>query len=122
MQPHEKARNDSNVLSVTSNTNIVLSIPGQQHKQFTFNAVLNEKTRQAEVFTQCGVNEMINSALEGYSATIFADGHTGSGKTNTMMGNEIDLGQKEWQPDMYNDGLFLQSVRYMWEAMTVRSE
>ena len=39
-----------------------------------------------------------------------------------MMGNEIDLGQKEWQPDMYNDGLFLQSVRYMWEAMTVRSE
>jgi Cdc6-like AAA superfamily ATPase len=35
---------------------------------------------------------MINSALEGYSATIFAYGQTGSGKTYTMMGNEIDLG------------------------------
>ena len=29
---------------------------------------------------------MINSALEGYSATIFAYGQTGTGKTHTMQG------------------------------------
>ena len=43
---------------------------------------------------------------------------TGSGKTFTMMGNETDLGSENWQPDLNKDGLFLLSVRYMWEAMT----
>ena len=91
-------------------------------KQFTFNAVLNENCRQAEVFQACGVHELINSALEGYSATIFAYGQTGSGKTYTMMGKEHDIGQAGWKPDMSNDGLFLQAVRFMWEAMTLRQE
>ena len=69
----------------------------------------------------CAVNELIDSALDGYSATIFAYGQTGSGKTYTMMGNEVELGQDEWSPNEH-DGLFLQAVRYMWEAMTMRGE
>jgi hypothetical protein len=39
-----------------------------------------------------------------------------------MMGVEVDLGQENWKPDMNNDGLFLQAVRFMWEAMTMRQE
>jgi len=105
-----------------SNTTIVLTPQGSGPKQFTFNAVLNETSRQAEVFQACGVHELINSALEGYSATIFAYGQTGSGKTFTMMGKEHDIGQDNWKPDMNNDGLFLQAVRFMWEAMTLRQE
>lgn len=57
-------------------------------KQFRFNAVLNENTSQQEVFSKCGVNELIDSALEGYATTILAYGQTGSGKTYTMMGKE----------------------------------
>jgi kinesin family member 12 len=49
-------------------------MPGAGPKQFKFNAVLGEQARQAEVFQSCGVHELINSALEGYSATIFAYG------------------------------------------------
>jgi Cdc6-like AAA superfamily ATPase len=41
-----------------------------------------------EVFSACGVNEILDSALDGYSATVFAYGQTGSGKTFTMLGNE----------------------------------
>jgi hypothetical protein len=67
----------------------------------------------------CRVNELIDSALEGYSSTIFAYGQTGSGKTFTMMGKEQNMLADEWVPDQ-NDGLFLQSVRYMWEKMTMR--
>lgn len=74
------------------------------------------------VFQKCGVHELINSALDGYSATIFAYGQTGSGKTYTMMGNEDALGQEGWKPELSNDGLFLQAVRFMWEAMTMRNE
>ena len=59
-----------------------------------------------EVFQKCGVNELIDSALEGYSATIFAYGQTGSGKTFTMMGKESTIAKDEWAPDQ-NDGLFL---------------
>jgi len=43
-------------------------------KQFRFNAVLPEKTTQIEVFQKCGVNELIDSALEGYATTIIAYG------------------------------------------------
>lgn len=83
-------------------------------KQFRFNAVLPESTSQMEVFQKCGVNELIDSALEGYATTILAYGQTGSGKTFTMMGKENQLARDGWMPDQ-NDGLFLQAVRYMWE-------
>jgi len=85
----------------------VLSLPGQNNKQFTFNAVLNDSARQMDVFQKCGVHELINSALDGYSATIFAYGQTGSGKTFTMMGNEDAIAQENWAPETSKDGLFL---------------
>ena len=75
-------------------------------KQFRFNAVLPEETTQMDVFSKCGVNELINSALEGYATTILAYGQTGSGKTYTMMGKENLLARDGWMPDQ-NDGLFL---------------
>ena len=53
---------------------LVLTVPGGQPKQFRFNAVLNENAGQADVFTFCNVNELIDSALDGFSATIFAYG------------------------------------------------
>ena len=101
----------------------MLTIPGQQSKQYTFNAVLNEGTMQHDVFNCCSVNELIDSALDGYSATIFAYGQTGSGKTYTICGNERELGGDNWTPQAgEHDGLFTQSVRYMWESMTMRQE
>lgn len=106
MQPHERKNNDQNIVTAQQST-IVMSMPGGKHQQFKFNAVLDENCRQADVFQQCGVHELINSALEGYSATIFAYGQTGSGKTYTMMGKELDIGQENWKPNIEKDGLFL---------------
>lgn len=64
----------------------------------------------------------MDSALDGYSATIFAYGQTGSGKTFTMSGVEDKIGREGgWQSDE-NDGLFPRSVRYMWERMTMKPE
>ena len=89
MQPHETQRNDDAVVQCVDATTLVLKqAGGQQPKQFTFNAVLNEGTRQGDVFNCCSVNELIDSALDGYSATIFAYGQTGSGKTYTICGND----------------------------------
>lgn len=120
MMPHETQRNDNSIVSMPDATHVHLNQKGGA-KQYRFNAVLPENTTQTEVFQKCGVNELIDSALMGYSATIFAYGQTGSGKTYTMMGKESTIAKDGWLPDQ-NDGLFLQSVRYMWEQMTLRNE
>ena len=52
-------------------------------KHFKFNSVLDERTSQNDVFAKCAISELLDSALDGYSATIFAYGQTGSGKTYT---------------------------------------
>lgn len=57
---------------------------------------------------------MIDSALEGYSATIFAYGQTGSGKTFSMAGKEERLGVEGWTWDD-SDGIIPRAVEYMWE-------
>ena len=64
---------------------------------------------------------MVQSALDGYSATIFAYGQTGSGKTYTMSGIESRLGTDAWVSDE-TDGLIPRAVRYMWEEMTKRPQ
>ena len=53
---------------------LICEFPNGEDKQFSFTAVLDETTRQNEVFSKCKVNELIDSALDGYSATIFAYG------------------------------------------------
>lgn len=52
-------------------------------KAFRFNRVIDETASQSDVFHQCNVARLINSALEGYATTLFAYGQTGSGKTFT---------------------------------------
>ena len=56
------------------------------------------------MFEECGVHDLIQSALDGYAATIFAYGQTGSGKTYTMSGIEDKIGKEGWVSDQ-NDGL-----------------
>lgn len=41
---------------------------------------------QTELFESSGVKSLLDSALNGYAATILAYGQTGSGKTFTMSG------------------------------------
>ena len=87
MMNFEIQRQDQSVLNVADETHVHLNVKGGP-KQFRFNAVLPEPTTTMEVFSACGVNEILDSALDGYSATVFAYGQTGSGKTFTMLGNE----------------------------------
>ena len=63
-------------------------------KQFTFDYTYSSNTSQKEIYEQCAFS-LIESVLEGYNATIFAYGQTGTGKTYTMEGiknNEEDKG------------------------------
>lgn len=62
-----------------------------QKRSFRFDYLLGQECDQDEVFAQCGIDDMIGKALDGYHSTIFAYGQTGSGKTFTMQGEESPL-------------------------------
>jgi hypothetical protein len=90
-------------------------------RQYTFHHILDERTSQAQVFMETGISTLLDSALEGYSATVFAYGQTGSGKTYTMAGVEERLGRNDYVSDE-TDGIIPRSISYLWQAMVGRPD
>ena len=84
----ERFANESNVLQFPGNGGIVATSQdkGNVIKSFTFNVVFEPEATQRDVFEHCGVEEMVNLALAGYSTTCICYGQTGSGKTHTLSG------------------------------------
>lgn len=78
----ELSRGDDYCIKAIDSQHLQL-IKGATVKAFRFNRVVDETASQSDVFHQCNVAKLINSALEGYSTTMFAYGQTGSGKTYT---------------------------------------
>lgn len=60
-------------------------------KSFMFDSVFPPDSTQQQVFDLMA-KPLVDSALDGFNATIFAYGQTGSGKTHTMTGNAKDPG------------------------------
>lgn len=60
-----------------------------QRKIFTFDAVYDPKAKQQEIYDEA-VRPLVVSVLQGFNATIFAYGQTGTGKTYTMEGVKKD--------------------------------
>ena len=84
----ERFANESSVLQFPGNGGIVATSPdkGNVIKSFTFNVVFEPEATQKDVFEHCGVGEMVELALSGYSTTCICYGQTGSGKTHTLSG------------------------------------
>uniref|UniRef100_A0A8D2NJ24 Kinesin-like protein n=1 Tax=Zosterops lateralis melanops TaxID=1220523 RepID=A0A8D2NJ24_ZOSLA len=59
--------------------------PGELPKTFTFDAVYDASSRQADLYDET-VRPLIDSVLQGFNGTVFAYGQTGTGKTYTMQG------------------------------------
>ncbi|CAM9556821.1 unnamed protein product, partial [Ectocarpus sp. 12 AP-2014] len=64
--------------------------PAVDTKTFTFDKVFPPQASQSEVYE--AARPLVLSAVDGYNSTIFAYGHTGSGKTHTMMGTPSQPG------------------------------
>ena len=84
----ERFANESNVLQFPGNGGIVATSLDKEVviKNFTFNVVFEPEATQKDVFEHCGVEEVVDYALAGYSTTCICYGQTGSGKTHTLSG------------------------------------
>jgi excinuclease UvrABC helicase subunit UvrB len=76
----------------------MLGCRGSQ-KSYQFNYVLGPGDNQQKCYQRCKVEELIEAAIEGYSATVFAYGQTGSGKTYTMAGKEEIFSREVYKQD-----------------------
>lgn len=93
----ERDLGDTLALRRTDAFTVQLSRPicakGNDHletKNFQFDSVFEQDSRQDEVFSEC--KDLVQSAIDGYNVTIFAYGQTGAGKTFTMYGTPGDPG------------------------------
>ena len=63
----------------------------QKEIEFEFDFIFSEEITQKEIY-EYTTEKLINKVMEGFNATIFAFGATGSGKTYTMVGNNKENG------------------------------
>ena len=93
MSPNEKELSDIESVSVINETSLSVSAENTNKKnnqikyqQFFFDHVFDKTASQLEIYNKT-TKPLLENIIEGFNATVFAYGATGSGKTYTMLGN-----------------------------------
>ena len=120
MSLQEKSRNDVSCIEPVSNEQLILSHKNLR-RSYTFNLVFGQESSQEDVFFNCSMDKLIDSALDGYSVTIFAYGQTGSGKTYTIMGRDDAINEKILKNNKYS-GIMPKSINYIWSTVSRRQQ
>ena len=101
---------------------------GSRARSFVFDTVHDRTTSQADLFDGVGMPELLDSALDGYTATVFAYGQTGSGKTYTVSGAAANnprpahVSQMPGSaPPAESAGLMQRTAHYLYEQMARRA-
>ncbi|EGD76549.1 kinesin family member 12 [Salpingoeca rosetta] len=79
---------------------------------YTFHQAQGSQCDQDRFFRNCGIRQLLNAAMEGFSCTAFAYGQTGSGKTHTLTGPDHDDAT----------GVIQRSIRYIWQQVGRRKD
>ena len=120
MSLQEKSRNDESCIETVSGEQLLLSHKNLR-RSYTFNLVFGPESSQEDVFFNCSIDKLIDSALDGYSVTIFAYGQTGSGKTYTIMGRDDAINEKILTNNKYS-GIMPKSINYIWSTVANRQQ
>ena len=91
-----------------ANNTIAVDGAGIDGRLFGFDAVYNNSFSQNDVYIQT-IRPVVNTVLEGFNATIFAYGQSGSGKTHSMAGSPHD-------PDL--QGIIPRALNHIFEHIT----
>ena len=120
MNLQEQGRNDLNCIEPVSSNQLFFTNKNMR-RSYTYNLVFGPETTQEDIFYNCSINKLIDSALEGYSVTIFAYGQTGSGKTYTIMGRDDSINEKILSNNKYS-GIMPKSINYIWSTVGSKQE
>ena len=120
MSLQEKSRNDTSCIEPVSNDQLILSHKNLR-RSYTFNIVFAPESSQEDIFFNCSIDKLIDSALDGYSVTIFAYGQTGSGKTYTIMGRDDAINEKILSNNKFS-GIMPKSIKYIWSTVGNRQQ
>ncbi|XP_076636347.1 kinesin-like protein Klp61F [Colletes latitarsis] len=88
-------------------------------KKFTFDRVFGSFSTQVEVYNAV-VHPMVEEVLAGYNCTVFAYGQTGTGKTFTMEGVDIDP-SLHWRTDN-NVGIIPRALSDLFDELLITAE
>lgn len=88
MTDAEQSARVDRIVKLPTKTELLLNKSSEEYASgYTFNEVLDEKSKQSDVFDAM-LRPIINNVLQGYNCTLFAYGASGSGKTYTMIGDQ----------------------------------
>ena len=97
-----------------SDPDLLYDYAGRKERGYTFDSIFQYTDTNEKVFYNT-ILPLLPSILEGYNATWFAYGMTGSGKTHTMLGDIYNWSTQE-------KGLCLLTVEKLFELMGEQTE
>ena len=91
----------------------------REEKVFSFDYVFTANATQLDVYKDTGMEHLVSQALDGYNATVFAYGHTGSGKTHTVVGDIMNKSSTNGNNFVVGDreGIISRAARAIFAAL-----
>ena len=118
----EERKGDDEVVSCVGERSIQVVDPAQTRGRamtgtaYQFNQCFGTECSQEQLFESCGVLPLLDHVLEGYSATVFAYGPTGSGKTYTITGRPDNI--LKYGSGDGSDGMVIRSVEALFDKIS----
>eukprot|EP00232_Nephroselmis_pyriformis_P030195 CAMPEP_0182854476 /NCGR_PEP_ID=MMETSP0034_2-20130328/1278_1 /TAXON_ID=156128 /ORGANISM="Nephroselmis pyriformis, Strain CCMP717" /LENGTH=367 /DNA_ID=CAMNT_0024985309 /DNA_START=1 /DNA_END=1104 /DNA_ORIENTATION=- len=88
-------------------------------RNFQFHACLGPEVTQSQLIAACGVGQLLEAAMAGYSSTVFAYGQTGAGKTYSLTGKEEELAGESYKGGEH-DGLLPRALVHLFRLVAAR--
>ncbi|KAJ1486563.1 P-loop containing nucleoside triphosphate hydrolase protein [Baffinella frigidus] len=116
-QEERKRGDEEHITCVSERSLQVMDTKQVQARQqtgtaFQFGRVFGPETTQDHLFANSGITSLLDHVLEGYSATVFAYGPTGSGKTFSITGRPDSI-VKHGSGDA-TDGIVIRAVEALY--------
>lgn len=119
----EDSRGDEELVHCSSENSLQVFDPNQQRGvgrantalQYNFEQCFGTRTTQDDLFKASGITTLLGHVCEGFSATVFAYGPTGSGKTFTISGKPESI-IKHGSGDA-SDGIVIRSIEALYEQI-----